>query len=110
MSGTPVYLDIQIKARSNRCKPSGAGTFAAFEVRKPRPIFFFIFYSEQADSYWVLPSTELISEANQNKTGKHRGKYKIVFTNASRKTGRVKPRPRFEKYKDNFNLLNDYAG
>ncbi len=110
VSGKPVYLDIQIKARSKDCKPSGAGTFAALEVRKPRPNFFYVFYSEQADTYWVLPSTELIQEANQNKNGKHRGKYRIVFTNASRKTGLVKPRPRFEKYENRFDLLGDYEG
>lgn len=110
VSGEPVYLDIQIKARSKECNPQNAGTFAAMEVRKPRPNFFFIFYSEQADCYWVLPSLELIEEANQNKTGKNLGKYRIVFTNLSRKTGLVTPRPRFEKYQDNFNLLRDYEG
>lgn len=110
VSGEPVYLDIQIKARSKECNPRNAGTFAALEVRKPRPNFFFIFYSEQADCYWVLPSTELIEEANQNKSGKNAGKYRIVFTNLSRKTGLVTPRPRFEKYQDNFNILRDYEG
>ena len=48
------YLDIQIKARSRDCKPNNAGRFAALEVRKPRPNFFFIFYSEQANCYWVM--------------------------------------------------------
>jgi hypothetical protein len=110
VSGEPIYLDIQIKARSKDCNPRNAGTFAALEVRKPRPNFFFIFYSEQADCYWVLPSTELINEANQNKSGKNAGKYRIVFTNLSRKTGLVTPRPRFEKYMNNFNILRDYEG
>lgn len=110
VSGEPIYLDIQIKARSKDCNPRNAGTFAALEVRKPRPNFFFIFYSEQADCYWVLPSTELVKEANQNKSGKNAGKYRIVFTNLSRKTGLVSPRPRFEKYMNNFNILRDYKG
>jgi hypothetical protein len=110
VSGEPIYLDIQIKARSKDCNPRNAGTFAALEVRKPRPNFFFIFYSEQADCYWVLPSTELVKEANQNKSGKNAGKYRIVFTNLSRNTGLVSPRPRFEKYMNNFNILRDYKG
>jgi len=110
VSGEPIYLDIQIKARSKDCNPRNAGTFAALEVRKPRSNFFFIFYSEQADCYWVLPSTELVKEANQNKSGKNAGKYRIVFTNLSRKTGLVSPRPRFEKYMNNFNILRDYKG
>jgi len=110
IDGKPVYLDIQIKARSKDCNPRNAGTFAALEVRNPRPNFFFIFYSEQADSYWIVPSLDLIKEANQNKTGQNAGRYRIVFTNLSRKTGQVSPRPRFEKYRNNFDLLKSYKG
>jgi len=110
IDGKPVYLDIQIKARSKDCNPRNAGTFAALEVRNPRPNFFFIFYSEQADSYWIVPSLDLIKEANQNKTGQNAGRYRIVFTNLSRKTGQVTPRPRFEKYRNNFDLLRSFKG
>jgi len=110
VDGKPVYLDIQIKARSKDCNPRNAGTFAALEVRNPRPNFFFIFYSEQADSYWIMPSLDLVKEANQNKAGQNAGRYRIVFTNLSRKTGQVSPRPRFEKYRDNFGLLKSYKG
>jgi hypothetical protein len=107
--GEPVYLDIQIKARSKQCNPKNAGTFAALEVRNPRANFFFIFFSEQTNCYWVLPSLELIKEANRNKTGQNVGKYRIVFTNLSSKTGLVVPRPRFEKYRNNFELLKDFG-
>ena len=69
------YLDIQIKARSNECKPDYGGTFAAMEIRNPRENFFFIFYSEQTNTYWVMPSLQLIKEAHQNKEGKNKGKY-----------------------------------
>lgn len=109
VAGKPVYMDIQIKARSKKCNPRNAGTFAAMEVRNPRPNFFFIFYSEQADCYWILPSLELVKEANQNKTGQNAGKYRIVFTNLSRKTGQVVPRPRFEMYRNKFELLKEYG-
>ncbi len=108
--GTPVYLDIQIKARSKDCNPRNAGTFAALQVRDPRLNFFFIFYSEQADDYWVMSSIDLIREANQNKTGMNAGRYSIVFTNVSQRTGKVTPRPRFEKYRNNFDILRQYKG
>ena len=46
------YLDIQIKARSKDAKQ--AATFAALTVRQPRPNFWFIFYSEAAETYLSL--------------------------------------------------------
>jgi hypothetical protein len=54
-AGKPLrYLDVQIKARS---KTAGqASTFAAMEIRHPRPNFWFIFYSEICQTYWVVPS------------------------------------------------------
>lgn len=108
--GKPVYIDIQIKARSNQCKVNYAGTFAAMEIRKPRKNFFFVFYSERANCYWVVPSLELVKEATQNKSGANTGKYKIVFTNCNTKTNEVRARPRFDKYKNNFQLLEQYKG
>src|SRR5206468_12554643 len=50
----PVYIDVQIKARSAGAKQ--AGTFAALAVRDPRPNFMFVFYSECAGAYRVMPS------------------------------------------------------
>jgi hypothetical protein len=97
------YLDIQIKARSNECNPNNAGRFAAMEIRNPRKDFYFIFYSEQARTYWVMPSLELIDEANRNKQGVNKGKYSITFCNVSARG--VTPRPRFKKYEDAFKLL-----
>lgn len=103
--GVPRYVDIQIKARSNDCNPKNAGRFAALEIRKPRPNFFFIFYSEQAEQYWVLPSLKLVKEANRNKTGDNAGKYSINFTNFSTATGKVNCRPRFTPYQNAFELI-----
>jgi hypothetical protein len=101
----PVYLDIQIKARSRDCNPRNAGTFAAMVVQDPRPNYFFIFYSEQADMYWVVPSLELVREANSVKSGQNKGKYRIMFTNHSKKTGLVSCRPRFREYEKAFGRL-----
>jgi hypothetical protein len=97
------YLDIQIKARSKDAAPKNAATFAAMEIRQPRENFYFIFYSEHANTYWVIPSLELIKEARQNKTGQNQGRYSISLTNATK--GGVKPRPRFAKYEYAFQLL-----
>ena len=95
------YLDIQIKARSKEAK--NPGTFAAMEIRQPREDFFFIFYSELINIYWVMPSLDLIKEANIAKSGKNEGKYRIVFVNMN-KAG-AKPRPKFKKYENAFDLL-----
>ena len=103
--GEPEYLDIQIKARSKDCAPTNAGRFAAMEIRKPRDKFFFIFYSEQAETYWIVPSLELVKEANQNKEGANKGKYSINFCNVTSKG--VTPRPRFKKYQNAFELLTN---
>ena len=98
----PVYIDIQIKARSSTAK--NPGTFSALELRKPRKNLFYIFYSEGAGCYWVMPSLDLVSQGNRNKTGKNAGKYRIVFTNTTVK-GEIRPRPKWEKYLDRFDLL-----
>jgi hypothetical protein len=98
------YLDIQIKARSNKCVKKDGGFFSAMEVRRPRKNFFFIFYSEHSNTYWIVPSTELVEEANQGKTGKNAGKFAIRFCNLT-KQGLI-PRPRFRKYENAFNLLD----
>ncbi len=99
--GKPRYLDVQIKARS---KTAGqASTFSAMEIRHPRPNFWFIFYSEVCQTYWVVPSLRLIRLANQNKGGKNAGKYSVRFCNLN-KAG-WKPRPKFAEFENGFHLL-----
>jgi hypothetical protein len=98
----PVYVDIQIKARSKNAK--NPGTFAAMEIRKPRQNFFFIFYSEAANRHWIMPSLEVARLANRGKSGKAIGRYRIVFTNTSVKR-EVRPRPKWDKWMDNFDLI-----
>src|SRR5438309_1057330 len=95
------YLDIQIKARSSDAKH--AATFAALTVREPRSNFWFIFYSEAANTYWVMPSLDLVQLANvnkggQDKQGKNKGKLTVKLANKNK--GGWKPRPRFQKYEN----------
>lgn len=101
----PVYLDVQIKARSNDAKQPG--TFASLVVPNPRPNYFFIFYSEAADSYWVMPSLDVVEKANVGKSGGAEGKYSLNFVNVL-VSGEAKPRPKWSQYRDKFHLLSDY--
>jgi len=39
------------------------------EIRQPRENYYFIFYSELINTYWVIPSLDLVKEANQVKSG-----------------------------------------
>jgi hypothetical protein len=57
--GKPVYLDIQIKARSRNAQKQSWGVWPSVKIL-PRPNFFFIFYSEPLDRYWVIPSEILV--------------------------------------------------
>lgn len=96
----PKYFDIQIKARSKNCKPYDAARFAAMTIAKPRKNYWFIFYSEQLNTYWVINSLELTQSgiASQNKRGKNVGKWHINLANYSEKRGQVSVNPRFGKY------------
>jgi len=97
------YYDIQIKARSKDCEPYDAGRFAAMVIINPRPNYYFIFYSEQVDKLWVMPSEELVKLASRNKKGNNVGKYHILFTGV--KGDKVYPFNKFKQYEDAFHLL-----
>jgi hypothetical protein len=103
----PVYLDIQIKARSKDCKPYDAARFAAMTIT-PRDNYFFIFFSEQLNMYWIISSKELVKIASRNKKGKNKGKYHINFAGYSKKHNSVHPLPKFKKYENNFKSLENY--
>ena len=101
----PTYLDIQIKARSRSAKHPGV--FAALDVLNPRPNYFFIFYSEAADSYWIMPSLDVVAKANVVKSGKAEGKFRLNFVNVS-VSGEARPRPKWNQYRKRFDMLSDY--
>jgi hypothetical protein len=98
----PSYIDIQIKARSKTAKY--AGTFSAMEIRDPRENFLFLFYSEACNTYWVMPSLDVVRYANRNKEGENAGKYRIVFCNCNA-AGNWIPRPKWRQYQDAFRLI-----
>jgi hypothetical protein len=98
----PSYVDLQIKARSKTAK--NASTFAAMEIREPRANFLFVFYSEACDTYWVMPSLDLVRLANRNKAGENAGKFKIDFCNCNA-AGQWIPRPKWKIYENAFELI-----
>jgi len=102
--GAVRYLEIQVKTRSKDIDPTNAALFAAMDIPNPRPNYFFIFYSEGVDTYWVVPSLELAKMAFQNKTGKNKGRYTINFCH--RQAGRALPDPKYDRYRNAFHLLD----
>ncbi|HIE41043.1 MAG TPA: hypothetical protein EYP80_00085 [Candidatus Aenigmarchaeota archaeon] len=76
----------------------------------PRDNYFFIFYSEQLDTYWIIPSKELVKIASQNKKGKNKRKYHINLAGYSKIKKLVYPLQKFKKYENNFKLLEDFGG
>jgi hypothetical protein len=101
-SKPPIYIDVQIKARSNNARY--AGTFSAMEIREPRENFIFLFYSEACDTYWVMPSLDVVRFANRNKGGKNSGKFRLVFCNCNA-AGKWVPRPKWREYQNAFHLI-----
>ena len=84
------FNEIQVKAVTN------GALFAAISHNKPRNNYWFIFYSEELDVFWILSSQEFVAEASQSKKGKHIGKYSIQFH--SKSNGTVVANPKYSKY------------
>lgn len=77
------FIEVQIKATSNTVAMGTAALFAAI-THEYRKNYYFIFYSERLDTFWIMSSDEFIKESRQNKTGKNIGKRSIWF-NGKRK-------------------------
>ncbi len=79
----PRYIDLQIKARSKDCKPYDAARFAAMEIKEPRTNYLFVFHAAQLESYWIIPSMDLVTKlASKNIKGKNIGKSHLTFRSA----------------------------
>ena len=98
------YYDVQIKARSKDGNPRNAGHFPLLAIDEPRRSYVFVFYSERARTYWVIPSTTLVTPGfcNVVKSGPSQGRYRILLTNYSTATGEVTPRPKYREYEHAF--------
>lgn len=101
------FIEVQIKARSKTVQIGDSALFAAIphDVRKD---YYFVFYSERLNTFWIMSSEEFIKEAVQNKTGKNVGLRSIWF-NGKRKdkvTGEYAEHAheRFKKY-----IVSDFS-
>ncbi len=102
--GSNNYFDVQIKARSKDCNPKNAAHFPQLSIIEPRDNYIFIFYSEAAKTYWVIPASQMVSPGfcNVIKSGASKGKYRIMLTNYSRSKNRVSSRPKYERFINAF--------
>ena len=99
------YIDIQIKARSREAK---LWNFFADMAITPRDNYFFIFCLEKDDTFWVLPSADVVRYASMNKSGKNNGKYSLLLPKSERSDKAMK----FSMYKGEagFRLLKSCSG
>ncbi len=97
------YLDVQIKARS---KDAQQWNFFAAMSFQPRENFYFIFYTEKNNTFWIIPSKDAEELGIKNKSGKNAGKISLTLP----KTEKGDKARKFEKYKNDrgFNLLRKY--
>ena len=91
------YLDVQVKARSKDIDPGDAALFSAMNI-EPRDNYYFIFYSQHLETYWIVPSLELVKIANRNKKGKNKGCYSVWFNGM--KNNAPYSKERYDKYKN----------
>ena len=92
------YLDIQIKARSKGVK--NWNLFPQLHS-KPRGNFYFIFYTEKDNNFWVIPSKDIKNLGNKMKSGKNIGTISLRIPKSD------KGRENFKKYQNDngFKLL-----
>jgi hypothetical protein len=92
------YVEIQIKARSKDITFGDAALFAAIE-HEYRENYWFVFFSEKiGNTILIMSSKEFIKEADQNKTGKNKGKRSIWFNGRNKKENKEFIKQKFQKY------------
>jgi len=97
------YIDIQIKARS---KTAIQWNFFAGMTINPYENYYFIFYTEKNDTFWIMPSHDVVNLSITNKNGKNAGKHSLTLPKSDKSDKAIK----FLKYKDDngFNLLTQF--
>ncbi len=95
------FIEIQIKANS---KAVAIGNAADFAIRshKKRKNYFFVFYSERLNTFWIMSSEEFLKHSSLNRTGNYIGRRGITFNRKckDKKTGKfTEPfREHFKKF------------
>jgi len=94
------HLDVQIKARSKQAQQWNFLATLDFQIRDNS---YLIFYTEQNNCFWVVPSKDVAKLGITNKSGKNLGKTSLALPKSDKGPKSAK----FEKYKNEngFNLL-----
>lgn len=101
------YIDIQIKARSKTAKQWNFFPAMSFQ---PRKNYYFVFYVEKNNSFWVMPSIDVARLSIQNKSGANAGRYSLTVPKSE-----ITPKAlAFEQFKndrgfDQFNTILEYG-
>lgn len=92
------YLDIQIKASSKKAtQPYNFGGIPT----SPKENYFFIFYVEVADKFWLIPSMDFPQLFGKTtKEGKHKGKFNVIIPQVNSKKYGL-----FKKYEGENGIL-----
>ena len=91
------FVEVQIKARSKDAKFGDAALFAGLR-HDYRKNYWFVFYSERMDKFWILSSKEFIQGSHQNIAGEHVGVRTIWFNGKNTKAKTEHVKPQFDKY------------
>lgn len=78
------YQEIQVKSLSKN------GLFAAITCPDPRPNYWFIFYVQNKDTFWLINSMDFVKLASQNSQGKNVGKYSLGLASDTKKGPKIK--------------------
>jgi hypothetical protein len=103
----PVYIDIQVKARSENADRKSWGIWPGIKLLEPRSNLFIVFYSHPLNkTYWVVPSKYLADHSTRVNTGKYEGRYTVTLVTAT--SGGDRDNPSFTRFKNTFQPLHDY--
>lgn len=95
------FIEIQIKARSDKVKFGDAALFTVNKHEKERKNYFFVFYSQRLEAKWIMSSKEFVKISRLIKNGKSKGSRQLWMSGRKKKKEYIKPD--FQKY-----VVNDY--
>lgn len=109
-----MFVEVQVKARSEKVVIGDTALFAGI-VHEERDNYYFVFYSERLDKFWIMTSEEFVKESVRNKMGRNKGKRSIWFNGKRRNkaTGKYEEHcvEKIKKSAENESLKEDeYLG
>lgn len=99
------FIEIQIKARSNKVRFGSAAFFQVDQIPKIEN-YYFVFYSERMNTIWIMSAKEFTKNCIKNKTGKHKGKMQIWMNGKDTKSKKEFCKDNYKKYiNTDFNIF-----